>query len=361
MTMHKAKGLEFETVILLGIGRDPPSPYAQALHWLERVAAAGTKDLLLAPTLADEESERLTAFVRNADAERNRAERARLLYVATTRARERLHVVCQLSPVKPKPGSETMLALLWPTVGAQLEALAEHAVPAPAGDAESVEPVLRRLLPRPSARARVHGREAQFALPFDADPIAADDAPAPRPEFSWASPAAAHIGTVVHRQLQAIAEVGVESWSAAAIEQRSAVFRHELQLLGVDRAELAAATARAGAALRAAVEDPEGRWVLAKHPEARSELRLTLRVGERLEHIRLDRTFVADGTRWIIDFKTSLHEGADREAFLASEVERYRPQLDRYAAALAVIDPRPVQVALYFPLLRTLRAWAASR
>ena len=47
-------------------------------------------------------------------------------------------------------------------------------------------------------------------------------------------------------------------------------------------------------------------------------------------------------------------------AFLASEVERYRPQLDRYAAALATIDSRPVQVGLYFPLLATLRAWPAN-
>jgi ATP-dependent helicase/nuclease subunit A len=131
-------------------------------------------------------------------------------------------------------------------------------------------------------------------------------------------------------------------------------------LLGIDADEIAAATARAVAAVRAALEDPSGRWVLGAHPEARSELKLTLRVGDRLEHVRLDRTFVADGTRWIVDFKTSRHEGGDREAFLASEVERYRPQLDRYAAALAAIDSRPVQVGLYFPLLRALRAWAAG-
>jgi ATP-dependent exoDNAse (exonuclease V) beta subunit len=136
------------------------------------------------------------------------------------------------------------------------------------------------------------------------------------------------------------------------------LFTQELRLLGVDADEIAAATARAVAAVRAALEDPSGRWVLAAHPEARSELRLTLRIEDRLEHVRLDRTFVADGTRWIIDFKTSRHEGGDREAFLASEVERYRPQLDRYAAALATIDSRPVQVGLYFPLLGTLRAWA---
>jgi hypothetical protein len=87
---------------------------------------------------------------------------------------------------------------------------------------------------------------------------------------------------------------------------------------------------------------------------------LTLRGGAALEHIRLDRTFVAEGKRWIVDFKTSTHEGGGLDAFLDSEVARYAPQLERYAAAVAASDSRPLQLALYFPLLGELRAWPAA-
>ena len=52
------------------------------------------------------------------------------------------------------------------------------------------------------------------------------------------------------------------------------------------------------------------------------------------------------------------HEATVR--VLDSEVERYRPQLDRYAAALAAIERRAVRVALYFPLLKELRSWSAG-
>jgi ATP-dependent helicase/nuclease subunit A len=365
MTIHRAKGLEFDTVVLLGIGRDPPPESAQPLHWLERVASNGSEDLLLTPTLDDEDAQALTRFVREADAERTRAERARLLYVATTRARDRLHVVYQLSPSREEPKSDTLLKLLQPVVAAELAATQARDDVRPPSEAQAIEPMLRRLArvaapsgdaePAPTTATSATG--AQFALPFDAAP---PPAPPPRPEFEWASPAAAHVGTVVHRELQRIAEQGIEAWTADSLGEHAEAFTRELLLLGVDADEIAAATARAVAAVRAALEDPQGRWVLGKHAEARSELKLTLRVGERLEHVRLDRTFVADGTRWIIDFKTSRHEGSDREAFLASEVERYRPQLDRYAAALATIDSRPVQVGLYFPLLATLRAWPAN-
>ena len=85
-------------------------------------------------------------------------------------------------------------------------------------------------------------------------------------------------------------------------------------------------------------------------------------VGEQgLEHVHIDRTFVDDDDiRWIVDFKTSSHEGGDIDAFLDSEVERYEEQLSRYADAMAKIDDRAIRVALYFPLLQAFRAWSPS-
>jgi ATP-dependent helicase/nuclease subunit A len=39
-------------------------------------------------------------------------------------------------------------------------------------------------------------------------------------------------------------------------------------------------------------------------------------------------------------------------------VERYRPQLERYAALARRMGPEPVRVGLYFPLMRAWREWA---
>ena len=78
-----------------------------------------------------------------------------------------------------------------------------------------------------------------------------------------------------------------------------------------------------------------------------------------LEHLRIDKTFVdSDGIRWIVDYKTSSHEGGDLEAFLDSEVERHEDQLARYARAIARVDKRPIRVGLYFPLLQAFRSWS---
>ncbi|HVY66250.1 MAG TPA: UvrD-helicase domain-containing protein [Gammaproteobacteria bacterium] len=349
MTMHRAKGLEFDTVVLLGLAREPRPDDPRALQWLNRVAGDGTEDLLVVPAAlpGDDTGARLTDFVRSAERARDLAERARLLYVATTRARERLYLVWQQPPEFAGPKTGTMLAHVWPALGVQ--AAAAEAPPATEGGGAgplAVTPGLRRL-----------------ALRRAPDVATADAAPqigVTQPEFAWAGQAAVHVGTVVHRQLQRFADTGVGTWTAARVRTLMPAFTRELLLLGVEPAEAGQATDRVVAALTRAIEDPLGRWVLGAHAEAQSEFKLTIRNGELLEHLRLDRTFVADGKRWIVDFKTSQHEGGDLAAFLDSEVERYRPQLERYARALAAVDTRPIHLGLYFPLLAEFRSWPAT-
>jgi hypothetical protein len=63
--------------------------------------------------------------------------------------------------------------------------------------------------------------------------------------------------------------------------------------------------------------------------------------------------------RWIVDFKTSSHEGGDLETFLENEKLRYREQLERYARLMIQVEDRPIRLGLYFPLMTGWREWAA--
>jgi len=78
--------------------------------------------------------------------------------------------------------------------------------------------------------------------------------------------------------------------------------------------------------------------------------------GAQIVNVVIDRTFVTkDGTRWVVDFKTSPHEGGDLAAFLDSEAVRYTAQLTRYAQLARQLGPQPVRAGLYFPLLAAWR------
>ena len=116
-------------------------------------------------------------------------------------------------------------------------------------------------------------------------------------------------------------------------------------------------TARVCEALTGMLEHTVARWTLAPHNEARCELALSAAFESRTVHVVIDRTFIDEqGTRWIIDYKTSAHEGAGVEAFLDNEVERYRGQLELYERVMRLQDPsRRIRLGLYFPLLPAWR------
>jgi ATP-dependent exoDNAse (exonuclease V) beta subunit len=177
-------------------------------------------------------------------------------------------------------------------------------------------------------------------------------------EFDWATETARHVGTVVHRGLQRLARAGA---AVSAYDDHARRRYHiELAELGVPAERRAAAVERVATALQRTLDDSRGRWLLdPHHAAAENELALTGWVGGELASVVIDRTFVdAAGTRWIVDYKTSSHEGADLEGFLDREQARYRPQLQRYADLMGRLGPGPMRLGLYFPLLSAWREWA---
>ncbi len=125
--------------------------------------------------------------------------------------------------------------------------------------------------------------------------------------------------------------------------------RRILQYHGVPADDSESLSADVLIALSNTLADERGRWALERHDDAASELPLSLLEEGRTRSLILDRTFVDDGARWIVDYKTSRHEGGDLEGFLDEEERRYSPQLERYRLAMQELENRPIRTALYFP------------
>ncbi|MBN2606302.1 MAG: UvrD-helicase domain-containing protein, partial [Thiotrichales bacterium] len=92
MTMHKSKGLEFDTVILPGLGKKPRGDDKPLLSWLN-FKSEHTDYLVMAPLdQKGQGSSELVSFIQKFEAEKQEYESGRLLYVATTRAKKQLHL-----------------------------------------------------------------------------------------------------------------------------------------------------------------------------------------------------------------------------------------------------------------------------
>ena len=351
LTIHHAKGLEFDHVVIPGLDRRGNHDREPLLRWLDLPREeAGESDLLLAPAppVGAEDPHGIGTFVKRLRERRGAHEQLRLLYVAATRARRSLHLYATLKPrgegALPRPAAGSPLARLWPALGPEFLAGLETAA-APGSEASAPAAVAGQRLILPWHRAEPAPPPPLARLPLAGQSLEP-------PEFSWVQETARHIGTVVHAALQQFA---AEASLPVPAVLPSRAHRYEAQLAryGVPAAQLPFATGRVLAALTATLADPRGRWILCgAHREAASERALSGLADGRLRSIVIDRSFIdAEGVRWVIDFKTSTHEGGRLEGFLAHELERYRAQLEGYRALARELGPEPVRAGLYFPLL----------
>ncbi|ABK43491.1 DNA helicase/exodeoxyribonuclease V, subunit A [Magnetococcus marinus MC-1] len=364
MTIHKSKGLEFDTVILPGLNRPGKVSERPLLEMWERSHihewGGVERQLLVAPipSAADEEAP-LFAFLRRVQGEQERHEMRRLLYVATTRAKQHLHLLALLSEQDKDPKANLPLGMLWPTLST-MDPAEPGAPPPPPQAAQAPRPLwpqtLQRLAdgwqPPPPPPAVAVLRDEGMAEP-EGEP----------PRYDWAGEPARMAGIVTHEWLQIMAQQGVASWRPARVEALQGAIASRLVALGLAKNRIEETAQRVVQALKQALTTLLGRWILHDgHQEAACERELTGVLGGRLTRIVIDRTFVdEEGVRWIIDYKTSAHSGQDVDGFLDNEVVRYRQQLENYARILGALEQRPIHLGLYFPLLEGWRWWPAGQ
>ena len=120
MTIHKAKGLEFDTVILPGLGYQPRGNDPRLLVWLERPRMHRGADLLLAPIRErSQDDDPIYRYLELLDGRKAEHEDGRLLYVAATRAKARLHLIghATVKDGEARPNPRSLLSRLWEVVG----------------------------------------------------------------------------------------------------------------------------------------------------------------------------------------------------------------------------------------------------
>jgi ATP-dependent exoDNAse (exonuclease V) beta subunit len=99
MTVHKSKGLEFDTVILPALDKKTGMNDKELMVWLERVGYSQRshrqeQQLLISPVHAvGADNDKLYSFIKQQLKDKEKIEADRLLYVACTRAIKQLHLI----------------------------------------------------------------------------------------------------------------------------------------------------------------------------------------------------------------------------------------------------------------------------
>jgi ATP-dependent exoDNAse (exonuclease V) beta subunit len=341
MTVHGAKGLEFPITIVAGTStKHQPGGARFALHWDE----AGRPEVALSKGVSTDSFDRLAEL----ESEMDDHEKRRLLYVATTRARDYLlvgahHVV----------GTPSFAALMW-----------EHSQDAPTStwrvwDAASAPPVageetggsvgVAGVLPPAAevlaaraawseARAQVLARAARPRVTSATALVSGDLPPGTAPVVEpdgdtgpggdarpWRQGrAATAFGRAVHGVLQLVDLAGGEGAEALAAAQCTleGIPDAVADVVQAARSALAAPIVRQAAAGR--------HW---------REPYVAVPVGDLVLEGYVDLVVETDAGLVVVDYKTDAVDGL---AGAQARAEHYRHQGAAYAVALERVTGRPV-------------------
>ncbi|MBS0349766.1 MAG: UvrD-helicase domain-containing protein [Proteobacteria bacterium] len=344
MTIHKAKGLEFDHVIIPQLHRSGATDSQQLLMWTERVNAKDGADLLLAPIKKKAGKDNsLYTYLNYLEQKKLSLEISRLFYVAVTRAKKTVHLLAVLPPKDLNswpPPSNSFLKLIWSYFRSNI--LSSCAM-FPLKSAEisnginqlSDQPVfnLRRLV-------------ANWQAPNIDNLTTNIDQPAPPFILSIRNKQAAILGTVIH---EALARQHLPD--PLAIDNEQIIWKRKLRQLGYPEPNIDQAVSIVKQALLNTINDPRGLWIFSPlHKDCRHEYSLTTMLSNQPVQVILDRTFIdASGVRWIIEFKSS--------EYIADNLQTYQEQLFKYATIFSKKEQNKLRLGLYFPLNSFWKEW----
>lgn len=319
LTLHKAKGLEWDVVLLPGLHRFGRKNDSRLAEWMEQVLPGAYEEggdavsrVLLAPIKhASEDEEAINKWIRDASAERDREELKRLLYVGCTRARQEVHLFGECREGENGLGNvrrQTLLHTAWPVAEAKFMLHWRGQQPPPGSSAEVLEIPVRtdisttwsssarpgqvqsmaageealdssRVVPLSNFQRLRSGWKAPEALGDIPTPAARTwqgglgdlendgDSPAfQRPQGSWR---ARVFGTVLHAFLEPLANILQQNSEVSLHTRDIDALSHpvRLQLLssGHPPKEAARDANRIVAALHNVAADEHGRWILREH------------------------------------------------------------------------------------------------
>lgn len=331
MTIHNAKGLEFDSVFIPHLEKKERTKDAALFLWMERPSAQEDITLLFAPIheTGSASKDKLYQYIDGEEKLKSEFELDRLLYVATTRAKKRLYLHYDIKHNKNNEISlqrGSFLQKLYPLFKGD-------AVYAESTFEASDEEEVTRALPQQSYRLPA---DWQCTETTEIDEVFTGTQA--RDGFQLPDETARHVGTVTHRLLQHLAVMGLDAWPAVS----EGLIARLLTQCGVSVLAQPEAVSQVQLLVENTLSDKKGRWILSPHRDARSEWEITTWENNLPKKMIIDRTFIDEhDIRWIIDYKTT--------ACNDEEIVKYQAQMNGYENAITQLDKRVVKKALYFP------------
>ncbi len=344
MTIHKAKGLEFDHVFLPSFNKKPPPHRSSLLNW--SLSLAKNNDLIISPIASDNNNKsEINNYLNYIAKLQNINEDIRVLYVAATRAKKHLYIYANAKSDDKNtviiPNNNSFMHLAWP----HLESNNNHTL-------SYFEYSQNSELTQQTKALNIIGLEHLKNISLYANE-------------NSCSPSFINVlddnnyhtirGTILHKYIEKIANLRVNiininiitiTANLVADIIESAIAPELVSKMQTEITEM----------LNEFIQTPFAAWLLApEHTMCENEYAITIKKGDNIKNIIIDRTFIDENNnRWIVDYKTTNKEILNFEKFCIEQKNKYYNQLSEYAQEF-IGENRNILCCLYFiPLQKYL-------
>ena len=374
MTMHKAKGLEFDHVIMPALGAEPRNSPKSLLQWHERINRLGDPRLFIAALPeAGTDDDQLYNLLRYEEKRKSEYEDVRLLYIATTRARKSAHLTATLirnkeGQASPRKGS--LLHYIWPRLeelgddyckSIALEYLCEQKNSLHGESLSQSNPAVSGIK-RFSSPLRLSDNTRRFIHITSESRLESQDEASVQHdinslEHDLDTAVKAAIGTLIHQGLENLVNTPNLLDSPLSIASLKQYWHRQLSQFEIDADSLANALQFIQSSLENCLSKKEVSWIFDSGlQDSRTEAPISRVFSGKIQHFVIDRTFVdRDGVRWVIDYKTAAPTPEhDIDEFITEQCRMHSQQLLNYRQLFSQMESRPIRTALLFTSLPRL-------
>ena len=312
MTIHKSKGLEFDCVIIPSLESSSGITERPLMQWMELPQKESSPLFLISPLKAhDSETDSIYDYMSYLDYNKEQYELQRLFYVATTRAKRQLYLLTSSLDKISKNSFKSMLKNeLFSVTPSSAESLEEEI---PIISQQLAIPLLQDKKP-----SQIGLNQVTLSQEFQRDKRLN--------------------GVFMHEIFKELSEAKrayntfcMKSWD------------RRLKELGVIDREKAINQAEK------LTSKLQGSWVFDAQEGENNEYEIIIKDNGELKTYIIDRTFLHQGERWIIDYKTGQYS--------EKAIESYKKQLENYAYLFNQMEKKPTQCCLFYPEIDKEYRW----
>ena len=358
LTMHKAKGLEFDHVIIPGLANTPGSDEKSLFTWHERLNKCGEPKLFIAArTETGAEDDELYRLIRHEKQNKTLLENTRLLYIAITRAKKSAKLLGTIFLNKKKElkiPSQSLLSCIWRELNRESLDFKIQNVNCFVRKSTPPNPTLLSHSTPVTRLRQTKGltqEERNYLKSKDQNIVYEKTEEHKRENYRYAC-----TGDLIHEFLESYVHSKNKNLFLRERERFIDYWKLKLENFSETTDELNKSLCFIEETIKKTTSNEDLKWIFDNSiTDSRSEFSISaIQNGQPKTYI-IDRTFIdKENIRWIIDYKTGNPDNQNEPEFVERQSKIHAPQLNQYKALFNKLESRKIKTALLFTAIPKL-------